>query len=184
MHRAEHFRRCFRMIGLCCTLRRVSNHLPKPVALTIAGSDSGGGAGIQADLRTFIELGVHGTTAITAITAQNPAGVRAVLGTRPEIVHSQIEAVATFYPIGAAKTGMLYDIPIIEVVIEFFAAAGRPAARIVDPVMVATSGSKLLLDPAIERLRSGLLPLATLVTPNLDEAELLLNRPVRTADAM
>ena len=156
--------------------------LPKlPIALTIAGSDSGGGAGIQADLKTFTALGCHGTTAITCITAQNPRGVLGIQPIKAEIVRKQIEAVFAELPPRAVKTGMLFSTEIINTVAEFFAKGKRPPL-IVDPVMVATSGAVLLKPSAIRALQERLLPLATLVTPNLDEAQLLLGRKLRTLE--
>jgi hydroxymethylpyrimidine/phosphomethylpyrimidine kinase len=145
---------------------------PMPVALTIAGSDSGGGAGIQADLKTFASLGVHGTSAITCVTAQNPRRVTAIQACRPEMVGRQIEAVLAELQPSAVKTGMLYSAGIIHVVAGLFQAPGC-APLIVDPVMIATSGSRLLKPSAMEALRRELLPLAALVTPNLPEAEVL-----------
>src|SRR5205809_2408443 len=112
-----------------------------PTALTIAGSDSGGGAGIQADLKTFASLGVHGTSAITCITAQNPKGVRAIQAIRPDIVRHQIEAVFDELRPAAVKTGMLFSADLVGVVAGFFRPAKRPPL-IVDPVMVATSGAR------------------------------------------
>ena len=144
-----------------------------PVALTLAGSDSGGGAGIQADLLTFAAHGVFGTTAITALTAQNPDGVSAVHPVPAEFVREQAEQVARYFKIGAAKTGMLATSEIIHAVADFF-EAHREIKVVVDPVMIATSGAKLIDDAAIATLRERLIPLASLVTPNLDEAEVLL----------
>jgi hydroxymethylpyrimidine/phosphomethylpyrimidine kinase len=144
-----------------------------PIALTIAGSDSGGGAGIQADLKTFAALGVHGTSAITCITAQNPDGVRGIQACSVEIVRCQMEAVFDVLPPAAVKTGMLYSQPIIHVVAEFFRRHQR-VPLVVDPVMVSTSGAHLLKQAAVKALCGELLPLATLVTPNLDEAEILV----------
>ncbi|MBR6798356.1 MAG: bifunctional hydroxymethylpyrimidine kinase/phosphomethylpyrimidine kinase [Opitutales bacterium] len=144
-----------------------------PVALTIAGSDSGGGAGIQADLLTFAAHGVFGTTAITALTAQNPAGVSAVHPVPAAFVREQAEQVARFFKIGAAKTGMLANAEIICAVADFF-EAHREIRLVLDPVMIATSGAKLIDDEAVSVLRERLIPLASLVTPNLDEAEVLL----------
>jgi len=146
-----------------------------PTALTIAGSDSGGGAGIQADLKTFAALGIHGTSAITCITAQNPKGVTGIQPVRADMVRRQIEAVFAELPPAAVKTGMLFSTEIIRVVAEFFRRGPRPPL-VVDPVMVATSGAKLLKPSAIRILKERLLPLATLVTPNLDEARILVNR--------
>ena len=146
-----------------------------PIAMTIAGSDSGGGAGVQADLKTFTALGCHGTTAITCITAQNPKGVSGLQPVRVEMVRKQIEAVHAELPPHAVKTGMLFSSGIINVVADFF-ECGKHPPLIVDPVMVATSGAVLLKSSAIRVLKDRLLPLATLVTPNLDEAELLIGR--------
>ena len=152
-----------------------------PVALTIAGSDSGGGAGIQADLKTFAAMGVHGTSAITAITAQNTLGVTEILEVPPALVRAQIDAVMADIGAAAAKTGMLSSAAIIEVVC---AAVAQHSIRnlVVDPVMVAKGGARLLRDDAIDALRTMLLPLAAVVTPNLPEAEVLLGRPIRTLD--
>ena len=152
-----------------------------PIALTIAGSDSGGGAGIQADLKTFASLGVHGTSVITCITAQNP---RRVLGVQPcseVIVRQQLEAVFAELPPMAAKTGMLYSTAIIRAVAGFMRRRGRPPL-IVDPVMVATSGASLLKPSAIQALADELLPLAALITPNVAEAERLAGRRLRTVE--
>ncbi len=151
------------------------------IALTIAGSDSGGGAGIQADLKTFTALGSHGTTAITCITAQNPKAVTGIQPIRAAIVRKQIEAVFAELPPRAVKTGMLFSTDIINVVADFFAKGKRPAL-VVDPVVVATSGAVLLKPSAIRALKKRLLPLATLVTPNLDEAQLLVGRKLRSLE--
>ena len=152
-----------------------------PIALTVAGSDSGGGAGIQADLKTFAALGVHGTSAITCLTAQNPTGVRAIQAARPGIVSDQIEAVFDQLPPAAAKTGMLYSTAIIRVVAACFDRhAGIPL--VVDPVMVATSGARLLQPAAIRALLGDLLPRADLVTPNLDEAAILVGAPLESVE--
>ncbi len=152
-----------------------------PVALTIAGSDSGGGAGIQADLKTFAALGVHGTSAITAITAQNTLGVTDILEVPLAMVGAQIEAVMLDIGARAAKTGMLSSAAIIELV---SSAIERYGIRnlVVDPVMVAKGGARLLRDDAVDALRRRLLPLAAIVTPNLPETEVLLGRPIRTLD--
>ena len=144
-----------------------------PVALTIAGSDSGGGAGIQADLKTFAALGVHGTSAITCITAQNPKGVYGIQACDVGIVRRQIEAVFDELRPAAVKTGMLYSAPIIRVVADYFLRR-QGVPLVVDPVMVSTSGAKLLKREAVKALCGELLPLATLITPNLDEAEILV----------
>ena len=152
-----------------------------PIALTIAGSDSGGGAGIQADLKTFAALGVHGTSAITCLTAQNPQGVRAVQAASPSIVQNQIASVFAELAPKAVKTGMLYSAGIIRVVAAHFGSGPRPPL-IVDPVMVATSGAHLLKPSATKSLLNDLLPLATLVTPNLDEAEILVGQKLRSVE--
>ncbi len=154
-----------------------------PVALTIAGSDSGGGAGVQADLKTFHAYGVFGTTAITAITAQNTRGVYAVHQMDPEIVRRQIEVVCRDLHPAACKTGMLADEPIIRAVAGALAEVG-PNRVVVDPVMVATSGDRLLEEGAVAALRDTILPLATLATPNLPEAEILAGVPVTGLDGM
>lgn len=151
------------------------------IALTIAGSDSGGGAGIQADLKTFAALGVHGTSAITCITAQNPRGVAGIQPVRAGMVRKQIEAVFAELPPHAVKTGMLFSTAIIRAVANFFETGKRPPL-IVDPVMVATSGAILLKPSAIRALKDRLLPLATLVTPNLDETQLLVGRQLRSIE--
>lgn len=149
-----------------------------PSALTIAGSDSGGGAGIQADLKTFAAFGIHGTSVVTALTAQNTRTVTAVQMTRPAMVARQIEAVFDDFNVRALKIGMLGDRSTIRAVAR--ALAGQRSVPVVlDPVMVASSGAVLLEPGAIEALRTELLPLATLVTPNAPEAELLLGRRLR-----
>ena len=152
-----------------------------PVALTIAGSDSGGGAGIQADLKTFAALGVHGTSAITAITAQNTLGVADILELPAGLVAAQIEAVVEDMGVQAAKTGMLSSSAIIEAVAESV-ARHRIDRLVVDPVMVAKGGARLLREDAVEALRKRLLPLAAVITPNLPEVEVLLGRPVRSLE--
>jgi len=152
-----------------------------PSVLTIAGSDSSAGAGIQADLKTFAALGVYGTCAITAITAQNTLGVSAVQEMPPGIVAAQIDAVVTDIRPDAVKTGMLASAPIIEVVAAKAREYGLPNL-VVDPVMVAKSGDRLLREDAVAALRELLLPLATVVTPNLPEAEALTGRPVRSGE--
>jgi hydroxymethylpyrimidine/phosphomethylpyrimidine kinase len=147
------------------------------VALTIAGSDSGGGAGVQADLHTFAAHRLHGTSAITAVTAQNSVAVTSWTVLAPELVFAQIEAVASDMPVAATKTGMLATAAVVEAVAE---AARRftLGPLVVDPVMVAKSGDRLV-DPSTERAYLRLLPLAALVTPNVHEAEVLLQRRVR-----
>ncbi len=145
--------------------------------LTIAGSDSGAGAGIQADLKTFAALGVYGTAAITAITAQNTLGVTAVQEVSPGIVAAQIDAVVADIRPDAVKTGMLASAPIIEVVAAKVREHGLPNL-VVDPVMVAKSGDRLLREDAVAALRDLLLPLCAVVTPNLPEAEVLAGHSI------
>ena len=156
--------------------------MSRPVALTIAGSDSGGGAGIQADLKTFQAFGVFGTTAVTAVTAQNTIGVFEVQRIHPEIVAAQIRAVMEDLRPSAAKTGMLADAEIISAVAGEL-ERGRCGTVVVDPVMIATSGDRLLAEEAVEAYRK-LLPLSTLLTPNIPEAELLTGLPVRDLGGM
>jgi len=154
-----------------------------PRALTIAGSDSGGGAGIQADLKTFAALGVYGMSAITAVTAQNTVGVTAVHEIPTDVIAAQIDAVVTDIGVDVVKTGMLSSAEIIETVAAK-AREHRFDLLVVDPVMVATSGAKLLRDDAVESLVSRLLPLATVVTPNVPEAEVLAGRSIASKDEM
>jgi hydroxymethylpyrimidine/phosphomethylpyrimidine kinase len=159
-------------------------HRGKPfVALTIAGSDSGGGAGIQADLKTFAAHGVYGTSAVTAVTAQNTVGVRAVEELSPSLVGAQIDAVAGDIGVDAAKTGMLSSSAIIEVVATKL-GEHRLDKVVVDPVMVAKSGDRLLEASAIQALRDRLLPRALVVTPNLPEAETLVGFPLDGEEAV
>jgi hydroxymethylpyrimidine/phosphomethylpyrimidine kinase len=157
----------------------MSKRASLPVALTIAGSDSGGGAGIQADLKTFAALGVHGTSAITCLTAQNPRGVYGIQACSAEIVRRQIKAVFDELRPAAAKTGMLYSAAIIRVVAESL-RQHREVPLVVDPVMVSTSGAQLLKPVAVRALCAQLLPLAAVVTPNLDEAEILVGEKLRS----
>ncbi len=149
-----------------------------PKTMTIAGSDSGGGAGIQADLKTFAALGVYGTSVLTAITAQNTRGVFAVAEVPEEVVAAQIDVVLEDIGADAAKTGMLSSAAIIEAVADRMEAWGTPL--IVDPVMVAKSGDRLLQESAVGALKARLLPLALVVTPNIPEAEVLSGRPIAT----
>jgi hydroxymethylpyrimidine/phosphomethylpyrimidine kinase len=153
------------------------------VALTIAGSDSGGGAGIQADLKTFHAFGVFGTSAITAITAQNTVGVRSIQKIEPDVVADQIRAVADDLKPAAAKTGMLADAPIIEAVASTIRETGL-GQLVVDPVMVAKSGDRLLEQDAVNARATQLLPLSEVLTPNLPEAAILAGRRVETPDDM
>ena len=149
-----------------------------PVALTIAGSDSGGGAGIQADLRTFAAFGVFGCSAITAITAQNPREVTRVDAVPAAGIDAQMKAVLSTIAVRAIKTGMLFNAEIIETVAK--ALAGKNLSLVIDPVMVSTSGVRLLEKDAIDVLKDKLLPLASWITPNIPEAELLLGRKIKT----
>ena len=155
-------------------------HDVQPCCLTIAGSDSGGNAGVQADLRAFHAFGLHGCTVITALTAQNPRGVRAVHVAPPAFVTEQLDAVFEMYGVKALKTGMLATADVIVAVAEKLAKRPR-VKKVIDPVMVATSGAKLLADDAAEALAERLLPLATVITPNLPEAEVLLGDAIKTA---
>jgi hydroxymethylpyrimidine/phosphomethylpyrimidine kinase len=154
------------------------------VALTIAGSDSGGGAGIQADLKTFSALGVHGTSVITCVTAQNPRRVIGIGECKAEIVAQQMEAVFEVFPPDAMKTGMLFSEEIIQVVAGFLAGLKKKPVLVVDPVMVSTSGKTLLLPAALKALQEKLLPLASVATPNLPEAELLTKLTIRAPEQM
>jgi hydroxymethylpyrimidine/phosphomethylpyrimidine kinase len=153
------------------------------VALTIAGSDSGGGAGIQADLKTFAAFGVFGACALTALTAQNTRGVTAIAEVEPAFVAAQIDAVADDFEIAAAKTGMLSRAAVIGTVAERIRAQ-KIANLVVDPVMAAASGDALLAADAIAMMRDAMLPLATLATPNLREAELLTGARISTPNEM
>ena len=161
----------------------VPNPTVVPCALTIAGSDSGGGAGIQADLKTFAAHGVHGLSAIAALTAQHTRGVTAVHVPPVAFLRAQVDACFDDFAIGAVKLGMLADATVIAAVADAL-GAHAPAHVVVDPVMVATSGARLLDPGALDALRARLLPLATVLTPNVPEAELLLGRTIATgADA-
>jgi hydroxymethylpyrimidine/phosphomethylpyrimidine kinase len=153
------------------------------IALTIAGSDSGGGAGIQADLKTFHQLGVFGTTAITAITAQNTLGVTDWQAVPGDLLRKQIDAVATDLPPAAVKSGMLGSREIIDVVAESIERHGL-ANYVLDPVMVATSGDLLIESDAVAAIRSRLIPLADLVTPNADEAAVLTGKGIASVEDM
>lgn len=149
-----------------------------PIALTIAGSDSGGGAGIQADLKTFSAMGVYGATVVTALTAQNTVGVQAVHAVPAAFVTAQLDSVFGDLDVRAVKIGMLPSPEIIEAVARALERAGRP--MVLDPVMVATTGARLISDQAMDALRNRLLPVADLVTPNLPEAAALLGEAPAT----
>ncbi len=151
--------------------------------LTVAGSDSGGGAGIQADLKTFSALGVFGTTAITCVTSQSPKGVTGIQTIDPELVSKQIRTVKDAFDIKAVKTGMLFSPGIISTVGATFQEL-QMTNIVVDPVMMASSGAKLLKEEAIDTLKKHLLPICTLVTPNLSEAGILLNQEVDSVESM
>jgi hydroxymethylpyrimidine/phosphomethylpyrimidine kinase len=165
----------------------LSDNVPEPTtslprALTIAGSDSGAGAGIQADLKTFAALGVYGLSALTAITAQNTLGVNAAVAIDPELVVAQIDAVLSDIGANAIKTGMLANGNIISAVATNIQRWHLPL--VVDPVMVAKGGASLLAPEAVEALRTQLLPLATVLTPNIPEAEVLTGRSIQGLDEM
>lgn len=151
--------------------------------LSIAGSDSGGGAGIQADLKTFSALGCYGMTAITAITAQNTQGVRAIHGIPAAMLQAQIDAVVQDIGVDAIKIGMLHAPDVVQVVAQAIRNYGITKV-VLDPVMVATSGDKLMHDETIEVLVRELFPLATVITPNLDEAGWLIGQPIADASQM
>lgn len=156
--------------------------MPTPIALTIAGSDSSGGAGIQADLKTFAALGVYGASVIAVLTAQNTKGVTGIHQIPSDFVSEQIDAVFVDLAVGAVKIGMVAQRDVIEAI-----AAGllrwKPKHVVLDPVMVATSGDRLLAPDAIEALRSTLIPCAHIITPNLPEAAALLDEPMAEGDA-
>ncbi|MEO0794993.1 MAG: bifunctional hydroxymethylpyrimidine kinase/phosphomethylpyrimidine kinase [Verrucomicrobiota bacterium] len=153
-----------------------------PVALTIATSDSGGGAGIQADLLTFRQCNCFGVSAFAALTAQNPEGVSAIHELPPEFLQAQLMQLIDYFPIRAAKTGMLFSDSLIRTTAAFIRENEIPL--VVDPVMVSTSGARLLQEDAIQTLKQELLPLATLITPNLDEAGVLLGQRPETIEDM
>ncbi len=167
--------------GSSCFNPHVRNPKVIPIALTIAGSDSGGGAGVQADLKTFAAVGAHGTSAITCLTAQNPRRVLAIEACSARMVRRQIAAVIAELPPRAVKTGMLFSAEIILEVVR--ASKSLRCPLVVDPVMVATSGAALLKPDAVRALMQDLFPVATLITPNVPEAEALLgNRICEVAD--
>ncbi|CAM5199583.1 Hydroxymethylpyrimidine/phosphomethylpyrimidine kinase OS=Ureibacillus acetophenoni OX=614649 GN=SAMN05877842_101199 PE=3 SV=1 [Ureibacillus acetophenoni] len=148
------------------------------IACTIAGSDSGGGAGIQADLKTFQELEVFGTSVITALTAQNTTGVHGIFPTTASFVQAQLKAVLEDFDVKAIKTGMLFDASIIEGVVALLKEQQIPL--IVDPVMIAKGGASLLEQQAVQAMKEQLLPIATVCTPNIPEAEVLTGRSIQT----
>lgn len=148
------------------------------IACTIAGSDSGGGAGIQADLKTFQELGVFGTSVITALTAQNTLGVHGISPITSSFVQKQLQAILTDFDVKAIKTGMLFDATIIEAVVDVLKSTSIPL--IVDPVMIAKGGANLLQQQAVRAIKEQLMPIAFMCTPNIPEAEVLTGRKIRT----
>lgn len=154
-----------------------------PRVLSIAGSDSGGGAGIQADLKTFSALGCFGMTAISAITAQNTCGVTGIHGVPPDMLAGQIDAVASDIGVDAVKIGMLHDPEVVHVVAQAIKQYQWKHV-VLDPVMVATSGDRLIAEETVSVLVKELFPLASLVTPNLDEASLLLGKPLHSEDQL
>ena len=159
------------------------NSAKMPVALTVAGSDSGGGAGIQADLKTFAAHGVFGTSAITAITAQNTLDVVSIAEVPLEVISDQIDVVAQDIGVDVVKTGMLSSTEIIECV-EAAIRRNDLMPTVIDPVMVAASGAHLLQEEAVDAMRDLMVPLATVLTPNIPEAEVLVEGDIRTVDEM
>jgi hydroxymethylpyrimidine/phosphomethylpyrimidine kinase len=151
-----------------------------PAALSIAGSDSSGGAGIQADLKTFAALGVYGASVITALTAQNTTGVTGIHPVPADFVTAQLEAVFSDLDIGAVKIGMVADVAIIDAIAATLKRIG-PKAIVLDPVMVATSGDRLLARGAVDALKTKLIPLASIITPNLPEAAALLSEGIASS---
>src|SRR4029450_8267940 len=152
-----------------------------PIALTIAGSDSSGGAGIQADLKTFAALGVYGASVITALTAQNTAGVSGIHQVPAEFVTAQIDAVFADLAVGAVKIGMVAEPAVIDAIADGL-DSWSPTHVVFDPVMVATSGDPLLAAEAVDALRTKLIPRATLITPNLPEAAALLDEQIAVSE--
>jgi hydroxymethylpyrimidine/phosphomethylpyrimidine kinase len=159
-----------------------SRTMTMPIALTIAGSDSSGGAGIQADLKTFAALGVYGASVITALTAQNTSGVSGIHQVPADFVTAQIDAVLGDLDVKAVKIGMVAQLATIDAIVKAI-ERWSPKHIVLDPVMVATSGDRLLAADAVEALRTRLIPRASLITPNLPEAAALLDEPVATSEA-
>lgn len=161
-----------------------ASRLDIPAVMTVAGSDNSGGAGIEADLKTFTTLGVYGTAAITCVVAENPKVVQTIRPMPPSLVREQIELVLDVFPVRAMKTGMLYSGPIIHAIADVLEAmpARRRPKLVIDPVMVATSGALLLKRAAAQQLVDRLFPMAAVVTPNLDEAQLFCGRALRSED--
>jgi hydroxymethylpyrimidine/phosphomethylpyrimidine kinase len=169
-------------------VKSLNHHNQPPVALTIAGSDSSAGAGIQADLKTFSALGVYGLTAVTCVVAETPRRVSRIEAVSAKIVREQIEILAESFPIAAIKTGLLYSPELVETVARALAdLSGKSRKRlplVIDPVIAATSGDRLLQPRAIKLYESKLFPLATLITPNLDEAGRLLGQKIKDRQSM
>lgn len=151
-----------------------------PISLTIAGSDSGGGAGIQCDLKTFSALGVYGTSAITSLTAQNTCGVKSIYDVSPQFLRDQIESVLTDFNVASIKIGMLHKPEHVDVVADCLRCY-KPKYVVLDPVMISKSGAKLLQNEATAALINKLIPLATVLTPNLPEAAALLGKQIRSS---
>jgi hydroxymethylpyrimidine/phosphomethylpyrimidine kinase len=168
--------------------RRSESAATVPVVLTIAGSDSSAGAGVQADLKTFSSLGVYGLTAVTCVVAEIPGKVSRIEPVSTDLVSEQIAVLSRNFPIAAAKTGLLYTAEIVEAVArsiaDLLANSATPFPLVIDPVITATSGDRLLEPGAIELYESKLFPLATLVTPNLDEAAKLLGQKIQDRQSM
>jgi hydroxymethylpyrimidine/phosphomethylpyrimidine kinase len=154
------------------------------VALSVAGSDNSGGAGVQADLKTFTRLGCHGLTAVTCVVAEVPGHVSAIQAVKPSLVAEQVRLSFSAFPVAALKTGMLFSTGIISAVAEALADAPPACALVVDPVMVASSGDPLLQPAAVRAYRRRIFPRATVVTPNLDELAVLCGRPLRSVAEM
>jgi hydroxymethylpyrimidine/phosphomethylpyrimidine kinase len=164
--------------------RRSESAALVPIALTIAGSDCSAGAGIQADLKTFAALGVYGVTALTCVVAEIPGKVSRIEAVTPKILRDQMEVLLRNFQIGAIKTGLLCSAEIVSAVAEALQDSGRRIPLIIDPVMIATGGDRLLERTAIDAYKNKLFPLATLITPNLDEAGLLLGIRIRGQQQM
>lgn len=169
---------------MVATDSRVSGNKPMGRVLIVAGSDPSGGAGIQADIKTVTMFGQYAAAAITALTVQNTIGVTEAVGVEPRVVRGQIEAVLEDIGADAIKTGMLFSADVVSAVIEALVASDFDGPLVVDPVMVASSGDRLMDDTAVELIRSKLIPMATLLTPNLPEAEVLTGLKVTTPEAM
>jgi hydroxymethylpyrimidine/phosphomethylpyrimidine kinase len=168
--------------------RRSQSAATVPVVLTIAGSDSSAGAGVQADLKTFSSLGVYGLTAVTCVVAEIPGQISRIEPVSTDLVREQIAVLCRNFPIAAAKTGLLYTAEIVEAIArsiaDLLANSATPFPLVIDPVMTATSGDRLLEPGAIELYESKLFPLATLITPNIDEAEKLLGQKIQDRQSM